>query len=150
MAPQYPTRNDLRLCSWRDPWGEAKAWVEKQRIKKEHKNVLVIGLGCGFHIQALSVQHSQLNIFVTDPLFDTEAAFHSFCTSKKVTLVRAFELRELLPKVDLVLKFSPALQGCNESATLLYHHSVMGLADCAPKTQHSRAQLDSVLEELVK
>ncbi len=51
---RLPTLDGRFFCSRRDPKREAQSWLQSQRrLISENKTLVVLGLGAGFHIEAL-------------------------------------------------------------------------------------------------
>lgn len=92
----FLTRQGLRLCSHRDPRGEAEAWVRANQ-GTETENLFVLGIGDGFHLRALQEEYPKLKItafdfdsqtlisvpkgvssFILQSQFDSNEVFHSF------------------------------------------------------------------------
>ena len=150
MAIHYPTRNGFRLCSWHNPWGEGKAWAQSQHVLPQSKAVLVLGLGCGFHLEALADLFPDLKIFVSDPFFDTEYFFNDRVRNQRIQLVKEPDLKMLFSEVDVLLKFLPALQGGELEADAFYQKCLLGMAVSHQQTHRSRGDLELILKELVR
>jgi Glycosyltransferase Maf N-terminal domain len=59
--------NGNYVCSSVDPLSEAKKWVQKNNSKIQSVDtVIVLGVGCGYHIAALAKAHLQKKIIAID------------------------------------------------------------------------------------
>lgn len=61
----FPSRNGLRLCSHKDPQGEAQKWVQSLGVQAD-RHYLVLGVGAGFHLDELALQVKPSNFLAFD------------------------------------------------------------------------------------
>lgn len=60
-----PLENGHLLCDFENPNEEAEAWAAQQDVKISNE-IVVLGLGAGFHIKALKEAHPYLKIHVVE------------------------------------------------------------------------------------
>jgi hypothetical protein len=60
-----PSENNVALCNIHQPCGEAEKWVSEQDMSISNEIVL-LGLGAGFHLRALQEAHPYLKIHVIE------------------------------------------------------------------------------------
>jgi hypothetical protein len=60
-----PMEGPLSLCDAADPITEAEKWVTEQNMSIS-KEIVVLGLGAGFHVQALQEAHPNVKIHVVE------------------------------------------------------------------------------------
>lgn len=99
----FPSEDGLLLCSPRFR-EEAEGWAANHTTNEDH--VFVVGLGAGFHIEALLARCPNLKITVID---------------NRVSLGNVFEAREIAGRDRLELVFIESIEG-------LYQHEIMQVA----------------------
>jgi hypothetical protein len=60
-----PIESMFPLCDLADPVGEAEKWASEQNMSISNE-IVVLGLGAGFHLRALQEAHSHLKIHVVE------------------------------------------------------------------------------------
>jgi hypothetical protein len=60
-----PFENSVPLCDFENPLAEAEAWAATQEMTISNE-IIVLGLGAGFHITALKEAHPYLKIHVVE------------------------------------------------------------------------------------
>lgn len=60
-----PFEDGKSLCDFNNPVGEAEAWVAQQDLSISNE-IVVLGLGGGFHVQALKEAHPYLKIHLIE------------------------------------------------------------------------------------
>lgn len=109
---KVPTRDGRILCSSRDPIREAQKWVDSLP-KNLVGPVTIIGLGGGFHIQALLAKGLKINVIE----FDHELVLHFFDQNpelaKQITwMTTPKEIEEVFwQTAGEIFFFRPAIQG---------------------------------------
>jgi hypothetical protein len=74
---KVPTIGELYFCSRRDPLKEAQAWLQANRqILESSSEVIILGLGAGFHIQLLEERPRTTVVELRSELASAWQAFH--------------------------------------------------------------------------
>lgn len=154
-----PTRNGLRLCSHKDPQGEARKWLKSLCIQSDHFYV-VLGVGAGFHLNELA-EHVQLTNFLAfdfDLTLDFSQAGKPW-QSRVQILDRNSDFQEALKTVPLmdskviqIVPFRPAYNGAEADFERL-HLMFRGIRNFNPNfldlNQKLSSQIYQALKELV-
>lgn len=154
-----PTRNGLRLCSHKDPQGEARKWLESLCLQSNHFYV-VLGVGAGFHLTELAEQVPPTNFLAFD--FDVTLDFSQAAKpwhSRVQVLDRNSDFQDALKtvpfmdsKVIQIVPFRPARNGAEAEFERL-HLMLRGVQNFNPNfldlNQKLGSQLYQALKELV-
>jgi methylase of polypeptide subunit release factors len=109
------------LCSSVDPMKEAVAWVEKHKDFLVGLNdVMVLGVGCGYHLLALLTRFAGINIIAIDNTIkhiEFVKREHSIavsnveflCVDSLFEATQNIHVHNMVNKPYAVLKFSPAI-----------------------------------------
>lgn len=139
--------NGKALCSYLNPEKEALAWVARQEIQKM-TDVLILGLGAGYHVEQLLRQAPHLSISVVDfrpecfRFFEEEFPYSS-------NKVKCFYLRDgahLDQRIfnfvsdiqPLVLPFRPAWQNHEHQFADLYTQMTFRSLEVLEKVFHQQ------------
>ena len=140
--------NGKALCSYLGPEKEAIAWVARQDLQKM-TDVLVLGLGAGYHVESLLRQAPHLAISVVDFRSESFQFFedHFSYSSNKV---KCFHLREgsfdqrifnfIRDVQPLVLPFRPAWQNHEQKFAELYTQMTFRYLEVLEKVFHQQIQ----------
>ena len=60
-----PLEGKVALCDLQDPAGQAEKWVSEQNMSISNE-IVVLGLGAGFHVRALQEAHPGLKIHIVE------------------------------------------------------------------------------------
>ncbi|MEQ1664822.1 MAG: class I SAM-dependent methyltransferase, partial [Bdellovibrionales bacterium] len=109
------------LCSSVNPMKEAAAWIEKHKDFFVGVNdVMVLGVGCGYHILALLKQFVGINIIAIDNTkehIEFVKSEHSIavsnveflCIKTSLEATQNIDIQNMVSRPYAVLKFSPAI-----------------------------------------
>ncbi len=150
--------NGKFICSSVDPLAEASKWVEKYKSQIiRHKQAVVLGVGCGYHLVALQKQFVGLNIIA----IDTNHEFIKFCESEhaldlsNVTFLEihnADQLNEsrrlgkVLQNRYAILRFVPATQVDEKIYSKMTELLTGRTAEAAVFLSHIRKELSAILK----
>lgn len=108
------------MASSVDASKEARAWVERHNGQLDKvKNVIVLGVGCGYHLVALQEKHPEIKIVAIDfiqELIDFASTQHSLaladvkfvCAKSHEDLGKSRAINDAVKDFYTVLSFSPA------------------------------------------
>lgn len=145
------------LCSSRDPLREGEKWASLVQAKFGGK-VVILGLGLGYHVQALASLRPDLLIHVFDL---HETLLQRFESPRQVILHKSSSPMYL--KFDEVYDFQPAQQGLEkeyqllkqnlfgvETEVLLEKKNIKQICALYPEVNTREAKLWMALKEIVR
>ena len=116
------TYSQMSLCSRVDPVKEAERWVDRcSGDVKEAQAILVVGVGCGYHLKCLVDRFRGKKIYALDvepSVLDAVHQIHrlDLCSvrflqaSSASNLLENSQLKSVLAERHVILKFGPATQ----------------------------------------
>ena len=90
-----PHEGTIALCSLTDPSGEAERWASEQNMSISNE-IVVLGLGAGFHIRSLQEAHPGLKIHVVECRDQLAPIYRKQIQSALVNYTCFHNLEELL------------------------------------------------------
>lgn len=134
-----PVVNEVHLHSAYNPENEARNFIiQKEQDLAENSNVLVFGLGFGYHISALldemKSRHDNFKIVVIEPMAQMIEAFHKEGFSLDTKHIKLFhfetideyyrceELVQFMVNKPLVLPHPPSFKLCGDFFKMFMSH----------------------------
>ncbi len=131
-------RDGKWLCSPREPWKEGLSWAQTQKIESFDKEIVVLGVGAGYHVRALNetlkaapwvvgagrICNFHITCFELDPELISFWKGHDYQRFGFGIYPEA-ELDILeSKKADLVLCFRPSWSGLEKKYMSVYVHLI--------------------------
>lgn len=106
----------ISTASLKDPTKEAQKWIELNRAYLDHHvDYIVLGLGTGYHIQALSMAYPDQKIWVIEKNLDVLKVFKNYSPQVRIvhlenieSIETCLDLKKALTSTVRVLRFRPA------------------------------------------
>lgn len=132
---KIPQREGRLLCSPRNPELEAQKWCQSYSFRSFQQNVIIVGLGAGYHVDEFVQRNPSLHVTVLEK---DESLIQSFQSSKKYrssglhgspTIIHVIDADEfiksdigldLLLNNDGVFPFKPCWQGAEKFFVQLF------------------------------